>query len=215
MSIFDFFHKKATPVAAGLDSSVPASSSPSAQASSRRTERHNHRELLYSAIRDVMIRAGVLAASYKFKVLSLDSRGRQYLIMMDLLGTPAQDVAHLNHIETLITNTAKSRYSIAVAGVYWRINDLRHTADGTTGSVPSSTPSVQSSTVPAVTPPRAPAYEPLQQSEIEAFRQAQAANKDRRASAEPSRRVVEPADFEDTRMESTSPLSVTQYGDLN
>lgn len=200
------------------DSSVPASSSPAsvgAQSSSRRTERHNHRELLYSAIRDVMIRAGVLAASYKFKVLSLDSRGRQYLIMMDLLAPSPQDVAHLNQIETLITNTAKSRYGIAVAGVYWRVNEPHRTADDATRSVPTSTSTVQSSPVTVATPPRMPAYEPLQQSEIEAFRQAQAATKDRRASAAPPRRAVESTDFEDTRMESASPLSVTQYGDLN
>jgi hypothetical protein len=31
-----------------------------------------------------MTRAGILSSSYKFKVLSLDSRSDQYLIMMDL-----------------------------------------------------------------------------------------------------------------------------------
>jgi hypothetical protein len=31
-----------------------------------------------------MTRAGVLSASYKFKVLSLDQRGNEFIVMMDL-----------------------------------------------------------------------------------------------------------------------------------
>ena len=42
------------------------------------------RELLYAVVRDAMTRAGVLSAGYKFKVLSLDARGRQFLVMVDL-----------------------------------------------------------------------------------------------------------------------------------
>ena len=53
-------------------------------AANRKSERLERRELLYTVVRNAMTRAGVLSASFKFKVLSLDSRGRQYLIMMDL-----------------------------------------------------------------------------------------------------------------------------------
>ena len=42
------------------------------------------RELLYAVVREAMVRAGVLSSSYKFKVLSLDPRGRQFLVMVDL-----------------------------------------------------------------------------------------------------------------------------------
>lgn len=216
MSIFDFFHKKAAPAATEPDSNAPASSSPasaSAQATSRRSERHNHRDLLYSTIRDVMIRAGVLAASYKFKVLSLDSRGRQYLIMMDLLRPSAQDAVHLNHIDTLITETAKNRHDITVVGVYWRMNEPRGAVDNAMGLAVPGPRSEQGSATPA------PAGVRVQPSEIEAFRKARAgasvATQARRTSSEPSRRRPVSTDFEDTRMESASPLSATQYGDLN
>lgn len=222
MSIFDFFHKKAAPAATEPDSNAPASSSPasaSAQASSRRSERHNHRDLLYSTIRDVMIRAGVLAASYKFKVLSLDSRGRQYLIMMDLLRPSAQDAVHLNHIDTLITETAKNRHDITVVGVYWRMNEPRGAVDNAMGLAVPGPRSEQGSATPAPAPPSAPAGLRVQPSEIEAFRKARAGapvtTQAHLTSSEPSRRRPVSTDFEDTRMESASPLSATQYGDLN
>ena len=52
----------------------------------RKNERMERRELLYSVVRDAMVKAAVLSASYKFKVLSLDQRGRQFLVMMDIAG---------------------------------------------------------------------------------------------------------------------------------
>src|SRR5690606_40326900 len=45
----------------------------------RNDERMQRREQLYAVVRDVMVRAGVLSAGYKFKVLSLDPRGAQFL----------------------------------------------------------------------------------------------------------------------------------------
>ncbi len=75
-----------------------------------------------------MVRAGVLSASYKFKVLSLDQRGSQFLVMMDLAREFGGDTARLSEIEALIAQTAKSRYDIAVTAVYWRSNE--HVAVG-------------------------------------------------------------------------------------
>jgi hypothetical protein len=49
-----------------------------------RSEWLESRKLLYAEVRESMTRAGILSSSYKFKVLSLDSRSDQYLIMMDL-----------------------------------------------------------------------------------------------------------------------------------
>ena len=48
-------------------------------AANRKNERMERRELLYTVVRDAMVRAGVLSASYKFKVLSLDQRGSQFV----------------------------------------------------------------------------------------------------------------------------------------
>lgn len=209
MSIFDFFRKPSTakPVSdtSGLPS-VPAQ----VQAGNRRSERHSHRELLYGVIRDEMIRAGVLAASYKFKVLSLDSRGKQYLIMMDLLGPVAQEPVHLRYIETLIMQAAKGRHGIDVGAVYWRVAELAVKAPN------ALAPSLSEAGVPAMTRAQASsAYAPLQASEMAAFKQAHAATKERRSATGVPRRATVTSDFEDTRMESASPLSVTQYGDLN
>ena len=43
----------------------------------RKQERLERRELLYAVVREAMVRASVLSSTYKFKVLSLDPRGRQ------------------------------------------------------------------------------------------------------------------------------------------
>ena len=102
MSFFSWFAKKnaAGPVAAAessglghVDATVPfdpaakgmARAQPQADfAANRKGERLERRELLYTVVRESLTAAGILSASYKFKVLSLDSRGRQYLIMMDI-----------------------------------------------------------------------------------------------------------------------------------
>src|SRR5574343_431788 len=55
--------------------------------------------LLYTVVRDAMVRAGVLSASYKFKVLSLDQRGRQFLVMMDLAREYGGETARLRSEE--------------------------------------------------------------------------------------------------------------------
>ena len=121
MSIFNWFTSKppvqtaSVPDSSGLghvDATVPLMPSdrlrvkqapvPVSNAANRKNERLERRELLYAVVRDSMIRAGVLAASYKFKVLSLDAHGRQYLIMMDLANQSAGDTGRLADIEAMI-----------------------------------------------------------------------------------------------------------------
>jgi len=83
-------------------------------------QRQDRRDHLYSVVRDVMLRSEVLASHYKFKVLSLDTQGRQFLVMMDLLGEQSLRPEQLAGIETLISNTAAQRYALQVKSVYWR-----------------------------------------------------------------------------------------------
>ena len=149
MSLFNWFSKKespkATPSAApkparvpnGLTAGVEGGSSPSAHepSSSRRAERVERREQLYGVVRDAMTRAGVLSASYKFKVLSLDSRGGSYLIMADLSSQASIDAQRMAEIESLIAQNAKSRHEILVAAVYWRLSD--HVTAGLSSKLPS------------------------------------------------------------------------------
>ena len=99
-----------------------------AQPANRKGERMARRELLYAVVRDAMTRAGVLSASYKFKVLSLDARGRQFLVMVDLARNHGGETARLAEIEALIAQGAKARYDIMVSAVYWRMNE--HVAVG-------------------------------------------------------------------------------------
>lgn len=150
MSLFSWFRSKTSPAkprakpaqtagAAGARrSAVPApqATSPEGAQAQRKTERAERRELLFTVVRDAMVRSGVLSASYKFKVLSLDARGRQFLVMMDLARDYAGEIVRLSEIENLITQAAKSRYDILVIAVYWRIND------GVAVGVPQKTPPV-------------------------------------------------------------------------
>lgn len=148
MSLFSWFSRKPAPPKprsmaepSGLlnaDATVPLSPGrqgkplveplPPEHAANRKNERMERRELLYTVVRDAMVRAGVLSASYKFKVLSLDQRGRQFLVMMDLAREYGGETVRLSEIEALIAQTAKTRYDILVTAVYWRIND--HVAVG-------------------------------------------------------------------------------------
>lgn len=203
----------------------------------RKTERIERREQLYGVVRDAMTRAGILSASYKFKVLSLDPRGKQYLIMMDLSNQSAGDADRLAEIESLIAQTAKSRYELLVTAVYWRVNanvtaGLSSARPGGNGAASRPAP------LSALAAPTATArvavsstvnksrYEPLQADEVIAFKNAL-------ATAAPAAILVSsgeivksgrrnPAlqpDFENTELidpeERVSPLSSTQYGELS
>jgi hypothetical protein len=151
----------------------------------RKVERAARRELLYAVVREAMVRAGVLSASYKFKVLSLDTEGRQFLIMVDLARGTGGDAANLSEIEALIAQSAKARHGMEVTAVYWRVNehvavgraDLRHhpRAHDSHPPVDSQPAALHSVPEPVVAPPASrggPAYEPIQADEVEAFKRA-------------------------------------------
>lgn len=206
-----------------------------ANAASRKSQRMEYREQLYGVVRESMIRAGVLSSGYKFKVLSLDPRGRQYLIMMDLAHQYAGKPAGLAEIEAMIAQSAKTRYEILVTSVYWRVNE--HVTSGLTKPQAVSAPGTQQASA-APQPPdnttaeppaaarKATRYEPIREDEVAAFKQALAAAAGTAplvASGEivktGRRNPAPPRDFEDTEIvdpeERVSPLSSTQYGDLS
>ena len=194
MSLFHWFSKKTPakpattvpPDSSGLahvDATLPMRNLPDVHhkemqghPANRKTERLERREMLYAIVRECMTGAGVLSASYKFKVLSLDSRGRQYLVMMDLPREHASDTARLAEIEGLIARRAKSGHDILVTAVYWRVND--HVTSGLTLSPAHATPPAQTSgpvqaESSAVAKPRAAsAFDPLQDDELVAFKRA-------------------------------------------
>lgn len=113
MAMLDWMSKK--PVHAGPDSVPPDSLS-----GIRRGERAARREQLYVVIRDSMVTAGVLSSSYRFKVLSLDGGGKQFMVMVDLLDAGKNTTRDLTAIEGAIARAAKARHDIGVKSVYWR-----------------------------------------------------------------------------------------------
>jgi hypothetical protein len=101
--------------------SRPASD-PISRSEERKAKRQMRREQLYSAIRQAMTRAGVLSASYKFKVLSLDQHGNQFLVMIDVLPSLGLHEDMLLENEALVVQIAKTQFNILVTSVYWRID---------------------------------------------------------------------------------------------
>ena len=89
----------------------------------RKNARTERREALYMVVRDAMVRAGVLSAGYKFKVLSLDPTGQQFVVMIDLGREYGASTARLSEMENLIAQSAKARFELVVTAVYWRLND--------------------------------------------------------------------------------------------
>ena len=232
MSLFQWFTRKSPPKYAAaqpssglahVDATVPAQAGHSGggkagvgSAANRKNERLERRELLYAVVRNAMTRAGVLTSSYKFKVLSLDSRGRQYLIMMDLARKDTGATDRLSEIEGLIAQRAKNQHDILVTAVYWRVNE--HVTAGLTRpvSVPTA-PAPLARTVPAT-----PQYEPLQEDEVAAFKKAITAAQNPVSLSAPGeivrsgRRNPAPVPAEEYEVDRrASPLSGTQYGELN
>lgn len=119
MSVFNWFSRK---LSLGPGRDAPATAAQPAR-TARRSERSERREQLYGVVRDVMVRAGVLSASYKFKVLSLDSTGQRFVVMMDLARAHAGETARLSEIEAMLALAAKARMGVVVSAVYWRISD--------------------------------------------------------------------------------------------
>ena len=191
---------------------------------SRRNERLERRELLYGVVRESMTAAGVLSSTYKFKVLSLDSSGRKYLIMVDMPRDFLSGIAHFTEAEGAIARSAKDRYDILVTAVYWRVNDLVSAA-GQSLHAPAA-PRVHSavnhgsSSVASVAPAAAP-YTELQAEEVMAFKRAvaeAASGASNRGETRKSARhnPKQAPDFSNTEpFEAPAPLGPSQFGGLS
>lgn len=217
--------------AAAREPARPAAGAP--QALQRKSERTARRELLYSVVRESMAGAGVLSTSYKFKVLSLDSAGRQFLVMVDLASSDRLEGELLSEIEQVIAQRAKTRHGLVVSAVYWRRNDQiggaapRAAAPRANmrGAQPAARPSqpAELASEPAVLqsaegPGRGNHFDPIQDDELEALRAALADGLNAMASATPApRREQAPraSGFAPTQArDDGGTLSATQHGDL-
>lgn len=240
MSIFSWLFPKSAPpqssalppdeLTAPLQGSEPSHSVPGTLGDLK-YQRHERREQLYSVVRSVMLRSEVLASHYKFKVLSLDTRGRQFLIMVDLMDAHALHPDRWAPVEQLIAMTAAQRHDLQVKAVYWRLAEPMVSAVGTHAVTQARAPIV--TPPPVAPPPRAtvtgkPAgrFDPIGQDEVLAFKKAiSEATPDASEPPEPGkvfisgpRHSVPMTGYEDTQLlepdDAVSPLSRTQFGDL-
>lgn len=234
MALFNWFgHKAATPPDSAPDSGGLSGDDPTLPLgarqhgtqrgapqsnSERKQERLERREALYRVVRDCMTQVGVLSSTYKFKVLSLDSHGRQYLIMIDIPQAQASDPVRFSEIEGLIARSAKARHEILVTAVYWRVSDLVSSAQA--ASTPTTTVVTASGNAHAIgtaSPSTGPAAHT-----------ASRATASGKPAPGPSEKAAAldllfanqngpvPTDFQDTQVDDHAPeLGKTQYGNLN
>lgn len=192
------------------------------RAGERKVQRHARREQLYVAIREAMLRAGVLSARYKFKVLSLDYPGNEFLVMMDLAKVSGGAPEQFGEMEALIVQSAKARFEITVPAVYWRTEEAAAVV-----SPSGRNPQAEAHGLANPAKRADVRHEPIQADEVAAFRQAlrAASPKGPAVVAEDGVKIcsgshsyAQLTGFEDTEMaeSAASPaLSSTQYGDLN
>ena len=191
----------------------------------RKAKRHARREQLYQAVRESMTLSGVLSASYKFKVLSLDQVGKQFLVMMDVERAFASQVDKLADIETRIVQTAKTRFEIQVTAVYWRIAALSGLRNIATSPDETAAMFVGDRAPPMMPKKTGSRYDPIQADEVVAFKQALAVASSTGAVSTDATGKIHSGPrsytlltgFEDTEMVESGAapaLSSTQYGDL-
>jgi len=235
----NLFSKKPSGKPVAEDSGPAHLTADDEQALDRKSQRLERRELLYAVVRESMARVGMLSSSYKYKVLSLDSRGSQYLIMMDLPKEMAEHIGQLAEIEEIVTQTARTRHRIDVSAVYWRINELAKTSvlrkprpeaeitAAKAAPAPRAEPALAAGRAAPTLPGRDRRFEPIRPDEVNAFKQALATGvKGKPLAPAPARGKptdFAPTEFRNSEFEATKlqeddtdrmPLSRTQYGDL-
>lgn len=145
---------------------APPAGAPRASMTELKKLRQDRRDHLYRVVRDVMLRSEVLASTYKFKVLSLDTQGQQFLVMVDLLGDTPMGGQRLADIENQVSAMAMQRHKLLVKAVYWRQAATVSAATAATPTTPTTsvvtTPASTASSQPAAPGP-APAPVPFDQ----------------------------------------------------
>jgi hypothetical protein len=191
-----------------------------AAATARKSERLARREQLYGVVRNCMVRSGVLNSGYKFKVLSLDPKGRQFLVMIDLQHSYAKDVGRLAEMEALMVERAKAHFEMVVTAVYWRLSDhpeLKKAGDNRT----SSPVAAQAERTDHAEPPVDP--DALHDEELIAFHRALNLGLDSpmeaaQAAADTQRQKAQMAGYADTEISDRDvpigALGATQYGEI-
>lgn len=203
------------PVAAPLappPAAPAAAPAPSAQAmekSQRKAERAANRELLYPVVRESMLKAGILSTRYTFKLLTTDTRGEKFLVMVDMAPEFLGDMSRLNEIETLIQRAAAAGHDLRVQAVYWRANATMAAEPAHSVGAPSTQARINSLPDPWAPPASAAAARSQAAPQAAAARAAAPASNYGMLTGFEQTELLE--DDEDQR---TPALSATQYGHL-
>ncbi|WP_342131291.1 hypothetical protein [Hydrogenophaga sp. OTU3427] len=198
-----------------------------AGSSGLRQQRSTRREQLFALVRENMIRLGVLSSHYKFKVLTLDPAGEQFIVMVDWQASaPTAEPSFEKSYEAGLQHLMEERrLGFKVKAVYWR----GHVTTAPAAAVQAATPV---NPAPARTPPVAPkaaATPPpatdhdVSEDEIQAFQAAlrEAGGGSRATRKPPPLSPQDMPDFEPTINTDDKPgtefgsLSETQYGKLS
>lgn len=239
MGLFNWFSNKSAPSGkasnthAGAASvpiwNTPPMAGPTGDGNDLRMTRVEKREQLYGVVREVMARAGMISSSYKFKVLSLDSLGQTYLVMVDVGAQYMEDAERLRKMEEQLAQLSRERHQLQIQAVYWRTNDhVFQTRPVQTSNVQRVNQMLQEQARPVVDD-RAFAEttilaRPEDLSDYGRLDDGLATHGGRDTSAaqvsqpRPNSRQAQPtpSGFADTEIDDryVSPLSATQYGDL-
>lgn len=96
----------------------------SANAASDEVGRHGRRDALFDVVREAMLKAGALSSQFKFKVLTLNGAGTQFMVMLTLPPMAPEDLRKIGGVEMDITRLARLKHGISVDGVYWRATEI-------------------------------------------------------------------------------------------
>lgn len=149
--------------AAGTRASATGKNGPHAQG--LRQQRAARREQLFALVRENMIRMGVLSSHYKFKVLTLDPAGEQFIVMVDWQpGALGADPAFEAQFEAgLLHLLVERQQGFRVKAVYWR----GHADSGVAGggaaarAVRASRPAAAAALAPTTTAAASPRTAPV------------------------------------------------------
>jgi len=233
MSVFHWLFGKSKPAPTSVKPAATKNAPASGPAavdplSDLKHQRHERRENLYDVVRNVMLRSEVLASRYKFKVLSLDARGRQFLVMIDLLDSQVLAHTRWHAVEQLMTMTAAQRYDLQIKAVYWRLEPQPAGAAATmANTAPADQPLVADAKLASAGAPVRPGFEPIDNDEVMAFKKAisdatpgdQNTPKPGQVLTSGPRKPAPLPGYEDTQLlepdDAASPLSRTQFGGLD
>jgi len=81
------------------------------------------REKLSKVVAEALDQAGMERQQYKLKILTLDSKSHEYLVMLDLAKEYLAFSSSLRQVERTIVKVAQQRHDIAVRSVYWQFNE--------------------------------------------------------------------------------------------